>query len=358
MATMLLADLGASVLKIERPDGGDDTRSWGPPFVGDDAAYFFSINRNKKSIVLDLKDPADLEVAKRVVAEADVVVENFRPGVMDGLGLGFESVRDRNPGVIYCSMPAYTTQGQRDLPGYDLMMQAVTGFMSITGEVDGPPAKMGVALLDILAGLHAATAVCAALRQREVDGSGRLIEVGLFDTSVAALANQAANYLLGGVVSRASGTAHPNIVPYQGFSARNGRFVMAAAGERQYRAACKAIGRPDLAEDPRFATNAARIANREALVEELEHHFETDDVDRWVSALLDAGVPAGPIRTIDEVFASPEGAALVAEVDDPIRGRLSLVRSPIHLDGSETPLTPPPLLDQHGPEIRGSVSTD
>lgn len=353
MATMVLADMGADVIKVERPDGGDDTRTWGPPFVDSDAAYFFSVNRNKRSIVLDLKDESDLTVARELIGRSHVVVENFRPGVMTGLGLGYETVRETNPGLIYCSMPAFTADDQRDLPGYDLMMQAITGFMSITGEEDGQPVKMGVALLDIIAGLYAAAAISAAVAQREAEGVGRHVEVGLFDASVSALANQASNFLLGGVVPGAYGTSHPNIVPYQAFSAKDGVFVMAAAGDRQFVAACRAIGRDDLASDPRYVNNAARLANRAALVADLDATFGRAEVEVWVKALMDAGVPAGPTRTVDQVFASPEGAARVATVSDPVRGELRLVRSPLGFTGSETVVASPPRLGEHNDEIRG-----
>jgi crotonobetainyl-CoA:carnitine CoA-transferase CaiB-like acyl-CoA transferase len=345
MATMVLADMGAEVIKIERPGSGDDTRSWGPPFVGSDAAYFFSINRNKKSIALDLKDPSDLKTAKDIAARADVVVENFRAGGMDGLGLGYETVRDMNPGVVYCSMPAFTSDDHRELPGYDLMMQAVTGFMSITGDDGGGPVKMGVAILDVVAGLHAAAAIAAALSRRAVHGVGAKVEVGLFEASVAALINQASNYLLGGLIPEAHGTAHPNIVPYQAFQASDGSFVMAAAGDRRFRSACHAIGRSDLAEDPRYATNAGRLEGREDLIADLSATFAGGSIERWVGALMEAGVPAGPIRTIDQVFASPEGVSMIESVIDPTRGELRLVRSPVSFDGETQDLTAPPVLD-------------
>ncbi|HLV90526.1 MAG TPA: CoA transferase, partial [Acidimicrobiia bacterium] len=235
LCTMILADLGADVIKIEEPGRGDETRHWGPPFAGDDAAYFLSVNRNKRSIALDLKDPDDLAVAKGIVERADVVVENFRPGVMDRLGLGYETVRDLNPTVVYCSMPAYLAESARHLPGVDLQMQAVSGFMSITGEEGGEPVKMGVAMLDVICGLYSATGITAALRARSETGEGQRIEVGLFESSLAALVNQAANYLIGGVVPKAKGSAHPNIAPYQAFRASDGWFVMAAATDKQYR---------------------------------------------------------------------------------------------------------------------------
>ena len=351
MCTMVLADLGADVIKIEHPERGDETRHWGPPFAGDDAAYFLSVNRNKRSVALDLTHEADLALARQIAERADVVVENFRPGVMAKYGLDYETVRENNPGVVYCSMPAYLAESGRELPGYDLQMQAVTGWMSFTGEEGGNPVKMGVALLDVVCGLYAATGIAAALRQRTESGEGSLVEVGLFESSVSALVNQAANYLIGDVVPKARGSAHPNIVPYQAFQARDGWFVMAAAGEKQYRAACLAIGRRDLVDDPRFETNADRVANRDHLVEGLSETFATEDARHWVEALTAAGVPAGPVRTVDEVFASAEGAATVEVILDPIRGPIPSVRSPIRI-GEPRPSTPPPRLGEHTEEIR------
>lgn len=355
MCTMVLADLGADVIKIEHPVRGDETRAWGPPFVGDDAAYFLSVNRNKRSVALDLAVEADRELAAQVVDRADVVVENFRPGVLERFGLDFESARASNPGLVYCSMPAFTNEEMRGLPGYDLQMQAISGFMSITGTEGGEPAKMGVALLDVMAGLYSATAILAALRRRDATGVGERVEVGLFDASVASLVNQASNYLLGGVVPKASGSAHPNIVPYQAFRAADGWFVMAAAGEKQYRAACGAIGRPDLADDPRFLTNSDRVANRAELIATLTETFATDDTRRWVDALMAAGVPAGPVRSIEQVFTSPEGAAAVETLLDPVRGPLNLVRSPIRMGA--TTVSPPPRLGEHTAEVADWVSS-
>lgn len=352
LCTMILADLGADVIKIEEPGRGDETRHWGPPFAGDDAAYFLSVNRNKRSIALDLKDPDDLAVAKGIVERADVVVENFRPGVMDRLGLGYETVRDLNPTVVYCSMPAYLAESARHLPGVDLQMQAVSGFMSITGEEGGEPVKMGVAMLAVICGLYSATGITAALRARSETGEGQRIEVGLFESSMAALVNQAANYLIGGVVPKAKGSAHPNIAPYQAFRASDGWFVMAAATDKQYRSACDVVGRPELKDDSRFVTNADRVVNRAELVDELNQVFGTVSVAHWVEVLNAAGVPTGPVRTIDQVFESEEGRSVVDVILDPVRGGIPMVRSPIRLEGPSRPPTPPPSLGEHTEEIR------
>lgn len=354
LATMVLADLGADVIKIEQPGVGDETRGWGPPFVGDDAAYYLSANRNKRSVALDLKDPVDLEVARALIAGADVLVENFRPGVMESFGLDYESLSGSNPGLVYCSMPAFAHESLADAPGYDLLMQALAGYLSFTGQPDGTPAKIGVALLDEVAGLYAAVGVLAALRSRDRDGRGRRLTVGLFEASVAALANQASSYLASGTVPAPAGTAHPSIVPYEMFDGAEGSFVLAAANDKHFRATCEVLGRKELTEDPRFATNAQRTVHRTELVEVLAGEFRRRPAAEWVEDLRRAGVPAAPVRDLAEVFASPEGGAMVAEVADRARGDLSMVRSPIQGIGLDPgDYTPPPLLDEHGGEIRG-----
>lgn len=352
LCTMVLADLGAQVIKIERPGTGDDTRTWGPPFVGGDAAYFLSVNRNKRSIALDLTNPDDHEIAREIADRSDVLVENFRSDVMEGFGMGYDELKSTNPRLIYCSMPAFAHREQQNMPGYDLVMQALTGYMSITGEEGGEPVKMGVAILDVVAGLYAAVAILTALRQRDLGSSGRRVEVGLFEASVASLVNQAANFLAGGMIPSAFGHAHPNIVPYQAFTARDGRIVVAAANDKLFRATCQVLGRPDLADDPRYSTNPDRVRNRDSLVAALTEVFLTADVGSWTDALAEAGVPAGPIRGIDEVFASPEGAAMVASIADPDRGSLQLVQSPINYHDGERKDLRPPLLGEHDQQIR------
>jgi crotonobetainyl-CoA:carnitine CoA-transferase CaiB-like acyl-CoA transferase len=353
LCTMVLADLGAEVIKIERPGTGDDTRTWGPPFVGDDAAYFLSINRNKKSIELDLADPDDFETVLQIVERSDVLVENFRSGVMTKFGLGYEDLKEDHPELVYCSMRAFLHEHQRDLPGYDLLMQAISGFMSVTGEAGGEPMKMGVAILDVVAGLYGAIAIMAALRDRSRGGRGGQTEVGLFEASVASLVNQAANYLASNEVPVAAGNAHPNIVPYQAFPAADGRFVLAAANDKLFRAACIAMDRDDLLQDPRFASNSARVEHRDELIAEMDRVFRSGKVDTWVDAFVRAGVPAAPVRAIDEVFASVEGAGMLVDVEDAHRGDLKLVRSPIRFLGSDSDsATPPPVLGEHQDEIR------
>lgn len=359
LCTMVLADLGADVIKIERPETGDDTRTWGPPFVDGDAAYFLSINRNKRSIALDLSEPDDLAVARRIISRSDILVQNFRSGVMGRFGLSYEEVSPENPGLVYCSIPAFAFEGQKDLPGYDLLMQAISGFMSITGEDGGEPVKMGVAMLDVVAGLYAAVGVLGALHQRGEEGHGTHVEVGLFEASVASLVNQAANYLVGGEVPVPGGNSHPNIVPYQAFRAKDGRFVLAAANDKLFRAAAGAIGRVDLLKSAKFTTNSDRVENRDELIEEMQSIFESEPVGHWVDVFVLAGVPAAPVRDLSEVFASSEGASTLIRLDDEARGAIQLVGSPIGFSGQmPSGATPPPKLGEHGDEIRSWLENE
>jgi crotonobetainyl-CoA:carnitine CoA-transferase CaiB-like acyl-CoA transferase len=351
LATMLLGDLGADVVKVERPETGDDTRGWGPPFVGDDAAYFLALNRNKRSIVADLATREGRDAARRLALSSDVVVENFRPGVMASFGLDYETLAAERPDLVYCSLTTFRDEDDRR-PGYDIIVQALSGLMSFTGHPDGEPTKVGVALLDAICGLYAANAIQAALVARASTGRGAQVSVSLFDVSVAALVNQAANYLLGGVVPGRMGNAHPNIVPYQLFHASDRPFILAAGNDRLFARTCETLGRPELATDERFATNDARVRNRDVLVGEMQARIATRPAAEWLSALETAAVPCAPVRTLDEVFASAEGAATVEEVDDPERGSLRLVASPMRIDGAATPVRlPPPLLGEHTDDV-------
>jgi crotonobetainyl-CoA:carnitine CoA-transferase CaiB-like acyl-CoA transferase len=352
LATMILGDLGADVVKVERPDGGDDTRRWGPPFVGEDAAYFLALNRNKRSIALDLSSDEGSATARRLALSADVMVENFRPGLMRRFGLDHETLAREHPRLVSCSLVAFSEAGgSASRPGYDIIVQALSGLMSFTGDPGGEPTKVGVALLDVIAGLYAAIGIQAALLGRERTGRGERILVSLFEASLAALVNQGANYLLGGVVPRPMGNAHPNIVPYQMFHANDRPFILAAGNDRLFERAAEAIGRPDLAADPRFATNADRVRHRDALVGELQREFATDASSRWVEVLERAGVPCAPIRSLDEVFAAPEAMAAVQRVADP-RGELALVADPIRVGGERLAVRrPPPRLGEHTREI-------
>jgi glutaryl-CoA transferase len=355
LCTMVLGDLGADIVKVERPDGGDDTRGWGPPFAGEDAAYFLSLNRNKRSVVVDLKTPDGIGAVRRLASDADVLIENFRPGLMTELGLDPASLREAHPGLVTCSLTAFDEQTPEtaDRPGYDIIAQALSGLMSVTGEPDGEPVKVGVALLDVATGLYAAIGILAALRERDTTGHGRHVGVALFDASVAAMVNQAANTLIGGVVPTRMGTAHPNIVPYQAFSGRDRSFILAAGNDRLFRRTCEVLGHPEWADDPRFATNEARVRARSALVPLLEEVFATRPANEWLSLLSAAAVPCSPIRQMDEVFASQEGAALIQGIEDAARGGvLRLVANPIVIDGGRLPTrVPPPQLGEHTDEV-------
>src|ERR1700742_4563509 len=278
LAAMSLGDLGADVVKVERPDGGDDTRAWGPPFVEEGATYYLGLNRNKRSVTLDFKDPGDLALARELCARADVVVESFRPGTSDRLGLGYDDVRPANPGVVYCSISAFGSGEQAAaLPGYDLLLQAVSGLMSVTGESDGRPLKVGAALIDMICGLYAANAVLAALHARATTRTGQRVHVSLMDSALSALLNQGSAFLNAGVVPGRLGNRHPSITPYETFRAADGDFAVACGNDTLFRRLCGAIGRPALPDDARFATNAVRLENREALGAELEAAFASAD---------------------------------------------------------------------------------
>jgi crotonobetainyl-CoA:carnitine CoA-transferase CaiB-like acyl-CoA transferase len=352
LATMLLADLGADVIKIERPETGDDTRGWGPPFVGRDAAYFLSLNRNKRSVTLDLSSDEGRSAARRLALASDVVVENFRPGLMERFGLDHASLAAEHPGLVYCSLTAFGEGDPAARPGYDIIVQALSGLMSFTGHPGGEPTKVGVALLDVICGLYACNAIQAALIGRGATGRGARVTVSLFDASVAALVNQAANYLLGGLVPEPLGNAHPNIVPYQLFETADRPIILAAGNDRLFERTCEVIGRPELAADERFATNAVRVRNRDALIPLLSAELASRSAAEWLAALEAAAVPCAPVRTLDEVFASAEGAAAIQEIDDPARGLLRLVADPIRVDGRMPPARfPPPLLGEHTDQI-------
>lgn len=352
VATMLLSDLGADVIKVERPGTGDDTRSWGPPFRGDDATYFLGVNRGKRSVVLDLADPAGQAAALRLAAGADVVVENFRSGVMARLGLDYAALRAVNPRLVYCSVPAFATV-DTGKPGYDLLMQAACGLMSVTGEER--PVKAGVAVLDVVTGLYASNGILAALAARERTGQGQQVTVGLYEASLAALVNLGASHLLGGAVPGLAGNAHPSIVPYQMFESSDVPFVLAAGNDKLFRATAVLAGRPELADDPRFRTNADRVGAREELVTALQDVFRLRPAEHWVRLCDEHGVPASVVRSLDQVFAAPEAAGSTFTVDDPVRGELRYVRPPLTL--SDTPLradpSPPPLLGEHDAEVLG-----
>ena len=353
--TMTLGDLGGDVIKVERPGAGDETRGWGPPFAGGESAYFLAANRNKRSIALDLARDDHAEAARRLVQRADVLVENFRPGTMDRLALGYDACRALNPRLVYASITGFGHDGpQRDAPGYDFVIQGQGGVMSITGEAGREPQKVGVAIADITAGLNAAIAILAALRAREATGEGQHVHTSLLQTQVSWLANQASNYLVGGMQPTRMGNAHPNIVPYQVFHGSDDSFIVAVANEAIWSRFCRAAGRDDLARDERFGTNAQRVAHREVLCADLEAMFATRTRSEWLRILGEAEVPCGPINSIAEVFADPQVRALgiVQQVRHPAAGEVALVRAPFELEATPVAITrPPPLLGEHTAEV-------
>ena len=356
-ATMTLADLGADVVKIEHPAGGDETRAWGPPFAGGESAYFLSVNRSKRSVALDLKDPEGRELALELCARAEVVIENFRPGSAARLGLDYEAVRQLRPDVVYCTISGFGLREPTDRAGYDFTVQAESGLMAITGELDGEPMKFGVAIVDILTGLNAVTAILAALHRRDLTGEGDLVEVSLLDSAFAALVNVGANALLTGEEPQRYGNAHPSIVPYQPFRAVDGWIAVAAANDGLYARLCTAIERPDLAADERYATNEARVLNREPLIAELEAVFVGRSADEWERLLLAAGVPAGKIRGVGEALRT--GQARTRRVDHPTGGTVELVGPPFELKSANLGAwTPPPLLGQHTAEVLRELGVD
>jgi crotonobetainyl-CoA:carnitine CoA-transferase CaiB-like acyl-CoA transferase len=347
-ATMLLADLGAEVVKIERPGTGDETRTWGPPYdASGEATYFQSVNRNKSSVTIDLADPAGLAQAQEMAAGADVIVENFRPGLMDSLGLGYDELSARDPALIYCSITGFGREGGAALPGYDLLIQALGGLMSITGPADGEPQKAGVAVVDVLTGLFSTVGILAALQHRTVTGRGQRVDVDLMSSLLAALINQGSAYTSGGVVAKRMGNDHPSISPYELYRTGDGEIVIAVGNDRQFAGLCEAVGRAELAGDPRFAVNSARVEHRRELREALEAALGLRGVDHWVELLSERRVPAGRVNDIAGAFALAESLGLAPTVQVPRAdgSTVRLTRNPIRL--SETPAryvsAPPPL---------------
>jgi crotonobetainyl-CoA:carnitine CoA-transferase CaiB-like acyl-CoA transferase len=347
-ATMMLADLGATVTKVERPGLGDETRAWGPPYdARGEATYFQSVNRNKESVVLDLRAGADLQRARELASQADVIVENFRPGVMDRLGLGYDEMSSPRPGLVYCSITGFGAGAGAELPGYDLLVQALGGLMSITGAPDGEPQKVGVALVDVLAGLFASVGILAALRHRDATGEGQRVEVDLLSALLAALVNQGSAYTVAGAVPGRLGNAHPSIAPYELLETGAGQLVLAVGNERQFGALCQVLGAPELAGDERFATNGQRVAHRDALRVALEARLARRPAVEWASELTAVRVPAGVVNDIPGAFALAAALGLdpVVELPRPDGEKVRLTRNPIRL--TRTPPSyrspPPPL---------------
>lgn len=357
--TMLLGDLGAEVIKVERPGVGDDTRAWGPPFADGESAYYLCANRNKKSITVNLKSPAGQEIIRQLARISDVLVENYKVGELAALGLGYEDLKQLNPGLVYCSITGYGQTGpDKDLPGYDFVIQGRGGVMSITGEPDREPMKVGVAIVDVTAGLYAANAIQAALLARSKIGKGQAIDIALLDAQVAWLANVASNYLVSGDSPGRFGNAHPTIVPYQSFRARDGFFCLAVGNDGQWQKLCALLNQPALAQDPRFATNPARVQHREELIARLQEIFQAQELDFWLEEIAAAGIPCGPVQTVDQVFSDPQVLArgMVWMMPHPTAGEISLVGSPLKL--SETPVAArlhPPLLGEHTEEVLTSL---
>jgi crotonobetainyl-CoA:carnitine CoA-transferase CaiB-like acyl-CoA transferase len=357
-ATMALADLGADVVKVEHPERGDDTRQWGPPFAGGESAYFLSVNRNKRSIGVDLKKPEGLEKVKRLAAGADVLIENMKRGALEKLGLGYEELREANPGLVYCSITGFGPGKDEQRPGYDFLVQARAGIMGITGfpEPEGQPTKVGVAIADIVCGLYAATAILAALRRRDTTGEGARIEVPLFESTLGWLANRGQEYLVSGEDTGRMGNGHPTIVPYQTFNTSDKQIAVAVGNDAQFERLCEAIGREDLAQDERYATNPGRVANRQELVETMQRELSERTAEEWVEKIRGVGIPCGPVNTLAEALADEHLAStdMLQEIEHPLAGVLKMLASPVLVDGQRPPIRrPPPTLGEHLEEVEG-----
>jgi crotonobetainyl-CoA:carnitine CoA-transferase CaiB-like acyl-CoA transferase len=357
LAGMLLGDLGADVVKVERPDGGDDTRAWGPPWRDGEATYYLGLNRNKRSIALDLADEGDRALARRLGERADVLLESFRPGLMARWGLDGDTLRERNPGLVSCSVTAFgTASAAEGMPGYDFLVQAMGGLMSVTGEEDGPPLKVGAAVVDLVCGLLAVVGVQAALAERAETGRGRHVEVSLMDAALMSLLNQGSAWVLGGTVPRRRGNRHPSIAPYETLQAADRLLAVAVGNDRMFARLCEALGLPDLPADERFATNGARVEHAAALAAELEAVLRTRPAAEWIEELRAASVPAGPINDVAEAFALAESLGMAPVAD---AGGLPLPAPPLRLDGERPPVRrPPPALDEHGAELRAWLEDD
>ncbi|MDA1330067.1 MAG: CoA transferase [Chloroflexi bacterium] len=358
--TMMLGDLGADVIKIEAPGKGDDTRQWGPPFTESGmSAYFISANRNKRSMTLNLKSAAGIEVLKDLIRGADVVVENFRVGTLQRLGVSYEEMKAINPKVIYCTITGFGSTGPyADKAGYDFIVQAMSGLMSLTGPQEGRPYRVGVAIADLLTGIYASNAICAALYAREQNGEGARIDASLLDSQVATLTYVASNYLNSGETPTRLGNGHPNIVPYQDFKAKNGYFAFAAGNDGQWKKFCEAAGVDEWAEDERFASNPKRVENRVEVIVMLDELFATRTVAEWLAICDDAGIPAGPINTIDQALADPQVVArnLILHAETEAGETIQMAGMPYQIPGSEAKVRyAPPELGAHTEEVLREV---
>ncbi|MGF1473634.1 MAG: CaiB/BaiF CoA transferase family protein [Rubrobacteraceae bacterium] len=357
-ATMLLGDLGADVIKVERPETGDDTRHWGPPFAGGgaegEAAYFLSVNRNKRSVTADFKEKEAVERIKHLARSADVLIENLRRGTLEKLGLDYETLRESNPALIYCTITGFGPGPDEDRPGYDFLIQARAGIMGITGQPDGEPTKVGVAISDIVCGLHASNTILAALHRRSITGEGARIEVPLFESTLSWLANRGQEYLVSREDKGRMGNAHPTIVPYQTFHASDKMIAVAVGNDSQFQKLCGVLNREDLARDERYATNPARVTNREELVETLQEEFWKRTAEAWISKIREAGVPCGPVNSLAAVFSDEhvQSSGILQTVEHPAAGELEMLAFPALVDGRRPPVRlPPPTLGQHTEEV-------
>lgn len=357
--SMILGDMGCEVIKIEKPEGGDDTRAWGPPFIEGESGYFICVNRNKKSLTLNLKNQTGREILKKLANISDVLIENFSPGTMEDLGLGWDVLSKLNPKLVYCSITGFGPTGPfKDKLGYDMVISAIGGLMSITGEEDGNPVKVGVAITDVLTGLFACCAIVSALFSRNKTGEGQRIDLSLLETQVAALINIASSYLISGKIPKKWGTAHESIVPYQAFKAKDKHFAICVGNENMWARFCKVLQIPELTTDPRFKTNPKRVENRKELIKILSELFEKKEASHWISLLDSVSIPAGPINNIEEVFKHPQvlHRNMLVEVPHPKAGNIKMVGIPVKFQKTKSEIRfPPPLLGEHTFEILSSL---
>lgn len=353
-STMILGDLGAEVIKVESPQG-DETRTWGPPFQNGVSAYYLCANRNKKSITLDLKSEEGIQIIKELVKEADVIINNFKTGTMERFGLDYETLKEINPRIVYCSITGFGETGPyKDMPGYDFIIQAMSGLMSITGTEESGPQKVGIAITDVITGLYAVIGIQAALIERNRSNQGQKIDLSLYDSAVSTLVNIGSNYLMSGKIPGRLGNAHANIVPYQTFLTKNGEMVIAVGNDHQFARLCDIMGVPELAEDPKFKTNPDRVKNREELIPKLQEIFLTQDTEYWKEKCDEHKIPCGPINNLEQVYHDPQLRArnMFIEAEHPTAGNIKMIGSPLKL--SRTPVTTrlhPPNKGEHNDEI-------
>ena len=357
--TMVLADFGADVIKVERPGSGDDTRAWGPPFLDGESAYYLSINRNKRSITVDLGQARGREIIYALTRVSDVVIENFRPGTADRIGVGYERLREENPRIVYCSISGFGQEGPyRDRPGYDALAQAMSGMMSITGDPGGPPTKHGMSIADIGAGMWAALSIVTALLTRERTGQGQFIDISLLDAQISWLTYAAGNYFTTGENPARYGSAHPSIVPYQPFATADGYLMLAVGNDRLWQQFCAVADQAELATQPGFATSAERVVNRDAVIDAVAKVMQGRTTSEWMRVLEEAGIPAGPINTVAQALTDPHVLAreMAVTLDHPTAGAVTVTGNPAKFSVTPTEMrSPPPLLGQHTDEILRSL---